>query len=107
MSFEGIVEAILKEAQERGEFDNLPGKGKRSNLIQQKSALQITPILLYFQTLKLTFSAPFGWAVCLEQSHAARWIPREQVSEGLFYYDLNRHWRINILFKLVRINILV
>ena len=29
MSFEGIVEAILKEAQERGEFDNLPSKGKR------------------------------------------------------------------------------
>ena len=32
MSFEKIVEAIIKEAQERGEFDNLPGKGKPIDL---------------------------------------------------------------------------
>jgi DnaJ homologue, subfamily C, member 28, conserved domain len=28
MAFERIVEAMIKEAMERGEFDNLPGKGK-------------------------------------------------------------------------------
>ena len=27
-----IVEALIKEAQERGEFDNLPGKGKPIDL---------------------------------------------------------------------------
>jgi hypothetical protein len=32
MSFENIVEALIKEAQERGEFDNLPGKGKPIDL---------------------------------------------------------------------------
>lgn len=32
MSFEKIVEALIKEAQERGEFDNLPGKGKPIDL---------------------------------------------------------------------------
>jgi len=32
MSFEKIVEDIIKEAQERGEFDNLPGKGKPIDL---------------------------------------------------------------------------
>src|SRR5512133_2670545 len=32
MSFDRIVEAIIKEAQERGEFDNLPGKGKPIDL---------------------------------------------------------------------------
>ena len=28
--FDRIVEAIIKDAMERGEFDNLPGKGNRS-----------------------------------------------------------------------------
>ena len=32
MSFDRIVEAILKEAMERGAFDNLPGKGKPIDL---------------------------------------------------------------------------
>ncbi len=32
MSFDTIVEALIKEAQERGEFDNLPGKGKPIDL---------------------------------------------------------------------------
>jgi len=32
MSFEKIVEALIKQAQERGEFDNLPGKGKPIDL---------------------------------------------------------------------------
>ena len=32
MAFEKIVEALIKEAQERGEFDNLPGKGKPIDL---------------------------------------------------------------------------
>jgi hypothetical protein len=32
MSFDRIVEAIIKEAMERGEFDNLPGKGKPIDL---------------------------------------------------------------------------
>jgi hypothetical protein len=32
MSFDKIVEGLIKEAQERGEFDNLPGKGKPINL---------------------------------------------------------------------------
>ena len=32
MSFDKIVEALIKEAQKRGEFDNLPGKGKPIDL---------------------------------------------------------------------------
>ena len=32
MAFERIVEALIKEAMERGEFDNLPGKGKPIDL---------------------------------------------------------------------------
>ena len=32
MNFDKIVEAIIKEAQGRGEFDNLPGKGKPIDL---------------------------------------------------------------------------
>ncbi len=32
MSFEKSVEALLREAIERGEFDNLPGKGKPLDL---------------------------------------------------------------------------
>lgn len=32
MSFDKIVEALIREAQERGEFDNLPGKGKPVDL---------------------------------------------------------------------------
>jgi len=31
-SFDKIVEAMIREAQERGEFDNLPGKGKPIDL---------------------------------------------------------------------------
>ncbi len=34
MPFDRIVEAILKEAMERGEFDNLPGKGKPIDLTE-------------------------------------------------------------------------
>ena len=32
MAFELIVEALIQEAMERGEFDNLPGKGKPIDL---------------------------------------------------------------------------
>jgi hypothetical protein len=32
MSFDKIVESLIREAQERGEFDNLPGKGKPIDL---------------------------------------------------------------------------
>ena len=32
MSLDRIVEALIKEAQERDEFDNLPGKGKPIDL---------------------------------------------------------------------------
>ena len=32
MAFERMVEAIIKEAMERGEFENLPGKGKPIDL---------------------------------------------------------------------------
>ncbi|RPJ21880.1 MAG: DUF1992 domain-containing protein [Chloroflexi bacterium] len=34
MSFDRIVESIIKEAMERGEFDNLPGKGKPIDLTE-------------------------------------------------------------------------
>jgi hypothetical protein len=34
MSFDRIVEAIIKEAMGRGEFDNLPGKGKPIDLTE-------------------------------------------------------------------------
>ncbi len=32
MSFDKLVESLIKEAQERGEFDNLAGKGKPIDL---------------------------------------------------------------------------
>ena len=32
MSFDKLVESLIREAQERGEFDNLPGKGKPIDL---------------------------------------------------------------------------
>jgi len=34
VSLDRIVEAIIKEAMERGEFDNLPGKGKLIDLTE-------------------------------------------------------------------------
>jgi hypothetical protein len=34
MAFERIVEAMIQEAMERGEFDNLPGKGKPIDLTE-------------------------------------------------------------------------
>jgi hypothetical protein len=34
MAFERIVEALIKEAMERGEFNNLPGKGKPIDLTE-------------------------------------------------------------------------
>jgi hypothetical protein len=34
MSFEKIVEALIKEAQALGKFDNLPGKGKPIDLTE-------------------------------------------------------------------------
>jgi hypothetical protein len=34
MSFDRIVEALITEAMERGEFDNLPGKGKPIDLTE-------------------------------------------------------------------------
>jgi hypothetical protein len=32
MNFDKLVESMIKEAMERGEFDNLPGKGKPIDL---------------------------------------------------------------------------
>ena len=32
MSFDKLVEVLIKEAQERGEFENLPGRGKPIDL---------------------------------------------------------------------------
>ena len=34
MAFDRIVEAIIKDAMERGEFDNLPGMGKPIDLTE-------------------------------------------------------------------------
>jgi hypothetical protein len=34
MAFDRIVEAIIRDAMERGEFDNLPGKGKPIDLTE-------------------------------------------------------------------------
>src|SRR5436190_2928604 len=34
MSLDKIVEEMIKKAQERGEFDNLPGKGKTIDLTE-------------------------------------------------------------------------
>jgi hypothetical protein len=34
MAFERIVEALIKEAMERGEFNNLPGRGKPIDLTE-------------------------------------------------------------------------
>ena len=38
MTFDRIVEALIKEAQERGEFDNLPGKGRPIDLSEYFAA---------------------------------------------------------------------
>ncbi|HET9589851.1 MAG TPA: DUF1992 domain-containing protein [Anaerolineales bacterium] len=78
MNFDKAVEAMIKEAMERGEFDDLPGKGKPIDLsayfdtpeevrmalrlhgatpLSANSALQIPCGLLYLQALKLTFLA--------------------------------------------------
>ena len=32
MNFDKVIESVIKEAMERGEFDNLPGKGKPIDL---------------------------------------------------------------------------
>lgn len=32
MNFDRIIESIIKDAQQRGDFDNLPGKGKPIDL---------------------------------------------------------------------------
>jgi len=32
MSYNDVIEALIEEAQERGDFDNLPGKGKPVDL---------------------------------------------------------------------------
>jgi len=34
MAFDRLVEAIIKQAMERGEFDNLPGRGKPIDLTE-------------------------------------------------------------------------
>ena len=34
MSFDRLVESIIKDAMQRGEFDNLPGKGKPIDLTE-------------------------------------------------------------------------
>jgi hypothetical protein len=34
MAFDRIVEALIQQAMERGEFDNLPGKGKPIDLTE-------------------------------------------------------------------------
>ncbi|HEY3476704.1 MAG TPA: DUF1992 domain-containing protein [Anaerolineales bacterium] len=34
MAFERIVEAMIRDAMERGEFDNLPGRGKPIDLTE-------------------------------------------------------------------------
>lgn len=34
MNFDQIVESLIKEAQARGEFDNLPGRGKPIDLTE-------------------------------------------------------------------------
>jgi hypothetical protein len=52
-------------------------------LPKRRLALQIIFILLYFQPVKLTFSAPLVGSL-LENNRTQRLIPREQVSEGLF-----------------------
>jgi len=59
MSFERIVEVIIKDVVERGEFKNLPRSLAITNNNMEFNALQIVLALLYFLSLKLTFSAPF------------------------------------------------
>ena len=54
-----------------------------NTLPKRRLALQIISILLYFQPVELTFSAPLVGSL-LENNRTQRLIPREQVSEGLF-----------------------
>jgi hypothetical protein len=62
MSFDKLVESLIKEAQERGEFDNLPGKGKPIDLSeasvewlpvkkQQKRPIIAFPQISFVKTL--------------------------------------------------------
>ena len=44
MSLDKIVEALIKEAQERGEFDNLRGKGKPIDLTSYFEAPEETRV---------------------------------------------------------------
>ena len=55
-----IVEAIIKEVMGRDEFKNLPGSLAITRNNMESNALQIVHALLYFLSLKLTFSAPFS-----------------------------------------------
>ena len=45
MSLDEIVEAAIKRAQERGEFDNLPGKGKPIDLTKYFEAPEETRVV--------------------------------------------------------------
>ena len=38
MSFDEVIESLIKDAQARGEFDNLPGKGKPIDLTEYFNA---------------------------------------------------------------------
>ncbi len=46
MAFERTVEAIIREAMERGEFQNLPGKGKPLDLTAYFEAPEETRVVL-------------------------------------------------------------
>lgn len=60
MSFERIVEVMIKDGVERGKFKNLARPLAITSNNRESNALQIVHALLYFLSLKLTFSAPFS-----------------------------------------------
>ena len=78
MSFEKIVEALIKEAQERGDFDNLKGKGQPIDL----NAYFETP-----EDMRLAYSALpkyDGWEICrhLKVAQALADVPTMQPFKG-------------------------
>ena len=44
MSFDEVIESLIKEAQARGEFNNLPGKGKPIDLTEYFSMPENTRV---------------------------------------------------------------
>ncbi len=68
MNLDKIVEELIKKAQERGEFDNLPGEGKPIDLTEYFETPEDIRVAQSVLTL-----APNASAVRMQVSPRARW----------------------------------